>query len=227
MNSQETRRKVLVAEASDIYRCGLIHYLRQHTDVEIVAECVHARFALVKTMELQPHVAIVSASLGQEAFSLVRDIVDQAPSVNCLFISPNTSDAVPAVMSGTRGFCCSTEVTTSQMAIAVRSVADGAGWLDANVSGEVLCALRSPAGDNLTHPMYRDLLLTPRELQVLRLVVEGLTNPEIAEQLILSNETVRSHLKHIMDKLKVRDRTQAAVKAVRENLVPLGKTRSA
>jgi DNA-binding NarL/FixJ family response regulator len=110
-------------------------------------------------------------------------------------------------------------VSGEQLWRAIHTVYDGGAWLDPKIAGRVLKACTSAGVSGGEHKEERPVALSSRELDVLRLVVDGLTNQEIAEKLFISMETVKSHLKHIMDKLAVSDRTQAAVKAVREKLV--------
>jgi DNA-binding NarL/FixJ family response regulator len=119
------------------------------------------------------------------------------------------------------------EVSGSQLVMAIRAVADGVAWLDPGVASRVLRTLatitpppQAANGDtSAPKPTSGSSPLSQRELDVLRLVVDGLSNQEIADKLILSVETVKTHMRHIMEKLAVSDRTQAAVKAMREGLV--------
>ena len=109
---------------------------------------------------------------------------------------------------------------------AVHSVHEGVGWLDPGIAKRVLSAsvqFSTPGNAPVSSPGVKNAAsafpLSERELAVLRLVVNGLSNQEIGEQLFLSPETIKSHLRKIFDKLLVADRTQAAVKAVREGLI--------
>lgn len=212
---------VLVAEPNDILRCGLIYQLRAAAQVSVVAECLDAHDAYAKALELQPNVAIISSSTGEAGLQLIRELAQNYPHINCLYISLNPGEALSAIGAGARGFCCAAAATTEQISTAVRSVAKGAGWLDARVATEVLSGLRNREFEPEMQAPYPSLMLTRRELEVLALVVDGLTNQEIADALYLSCETVRSHLKHILEKLRVKDRTQAAVKAIRECIIPI------
>jgi DNA-binding NarL/FixJ family response regulator len=135
----------------------------------------------------------------------------------------NDRDIFAALGAGADGYCLK-EVSGTQLTMAIRAVANGVAWLDPGVASRVLraCAAISPqalAGEDGTPKTHGPSTLSQRELDVLRLVVEGLSNQEIADKLILSVETVKTHMRHIMEKLAVSDRTQAAVKAMREGLV--------
>ena len=102
----------------------------------------------------------------------------------------------------------------------MNAVVRGDLWIDSSIAHKVLRALPKSTGASATTPneiVYEQL--SDRELQVLQLIVEGLSNQEIGDRLSIKKDTVKTHIKHIMDKLAVSDRTQAAVKALRHGLV--------
>ena len=155
-------------------------------------------------------------------------IKDEMPETRIIMLTPHDSDrdVFAALGAGADGYCLK-EVSGSQLISAIRAVADGVAWRDPGVASRVL-----RVGRRITHhsllmslaprsfsPGIQASSLSQRELDVLRLVVEGLSNQEIAGRLILSVETIKTHMRHIMEKMAVSDRTQAAVKAMRRGLV--------
>jgi DNA-binding NarL/FixJ family response regulator len=137
----------------------------------------------------------------------------------------NERDIFASLAAGANGYCLK-EAAPERLCAAIRCVSAGDVWLDAAIAGKVMTALPDPgaagssfaaistAGEKSTYGS-----LSERERDVLQLLVEGLSNVEIAERLIISRETVKTHVRHIMDKLAVSDRIQVAVKALRHGLV--------
>jgi DNA-binding NarL/FixJ family response regulator len=164
---------------------------------------------------------------GLDGITATVQIKSQSPSTHVMILTShdNDEDVFAAIRAGADAYLLK-EVSSANLISAVRAVANGVVWLDPGVAQRVLRAsiANAPKAVNAADAKHskNDANATPlsqRELDVLTLVVEGNSNQEIADRLILSVETVKTHMRHIMEKLSVSDRTQAAVKAMREGLV--------
>ncbi|MCC7531529.1 MAG: response regulator transcription factor, partial [Candidatus Melainabacteria bacterium] len=185
------------------------------------------RLAVDSILSLKPDVVLMDIGLptmdGIEATKKVKEL---APDCKVIMLTSHDSDrdVFAALAAGADGYCLK-EVSGTQLAMAIRCVADGAAWLDPGVASRVLkaCAVGGNVPQSAVsmtkQPTAAQQSLSQRELDVLKLVVDGLSNQEIADKLVVSVETVKTHMRHIMEKMAVSDRTQAAVKAMREGLV--------
>jgi two-component system, NarL family, response regulator LiaR len=218
--------KVLIVEDHEITRVGLKLTLGQIQGISVVGEAEDGRSAVQRVIDLQPQVVLMDIGLpmidGIEATSQIKA---QAPSTRIIMLTShdNDRDIFAALGAGADGYCLK-EVSSNQLALAIKTVADGAAWLDPGIASRVLraSAMSAPAQtpEQLASKQQAgSARLSQREIEVLNLVVEGLSNQEIAEKLFLSVETIKTHMRHIMEKLAVSDRTQAAVKAMRQGLV--------
>ena len=217
---------IFIAEDHEITRVGLKLTLEHVPGFRVVGEAEDGKSAVKKVGELKPHVVLMDIGLPlMDGIDATCKIKESVPSTRVIMLTShdNDRDIFAALGAGADGYCLK-EVSGSQLIMAIRAVADGVAWLDPGVASRVLraCATVSPPtvpGEDGTARLLSPSPLSQRELDVLRLVVEGLSNQEIADKLILSVETVKTHMRHIMEKLAVSDRTQAAVKAMREGLV--------
>lgn len=216
---------VFIAEDHEITRVGLRLTLEQMSGFKVVGEANDGRLALDSILSMKPDVVLMDIGLptmdGIEATKKVKEL---APECKVIMLTSHDSDrdVFAALAAGADGYCLK-EVSGTQLAMAIRCVADGAAWLDPGVASRVLkaCAVGgnvAQAAVSMTKPQS-GATLSQRELDVLKLVVAGLSNQEIADKLVVSVETVKTHMRHIMEKMAVSDRTQAAVKAMREGLV--------
>lgn len=221
---------VVVVEDHEITRMGLRLTLNQTEGIRIVGEASDGRQGLTVVSQLKPHVVLMDIGLpfvdGIEATVNIKKTLPQTRII-MLTSHDSDSDIFAALGAGADGYCLK-ETPTAQLALAIRTVADGAAWLDPAIASRVLRAsvmAGLPAGNN--KPADRDdnkssagiARLSQREIEVLKLVVEGLSNQQIADRLVVSVETVKTHMRRLMEKLAVSDRTQAAVKALREGIL--------
>lgn len=218
---------IFIAEDHEITRVGLKLTLEHIPGFRVVGEAEDGRCTVQKVGELKPHVVLMDIGLPlMDGIDATCKIKEEVPGTRVIMLTShdNDRDIFAALGAGADGYCLK-EVSGNQLVMAIRAVADGVAWLDPGVASRVLraCATVSPSSpqsdSGATKPTPNASPLSQRELDVLRLVVEGLSNQEIADRLILSVETVKTHMRHIMEKLAVSDRTQAAVKAMREGLV--------
>lgn len=218
-----------MVEDHEITRVGLRLTLEQSPDIEIIGEAADGKEATEAAIALRPHVVLMDIGLpsvdGIEATALIKKAL---PNTRIIMLTShdNDRDIFAALGAGADGYCLK-ETATTQLVMAIKTVAEGAAWLDPGIAGKVLRASVMGAKPNSSpytlsgadHQKVAGPRLSQREIDVLKLVVDGLSNQAIAERLFLSIETVKTHMRRIMEKLAVSDRTQAAVKAMREGLL--------
>lgn len=203
---------ILLVEDHTFTRDGLRVTLNLENDLRVTLEARSGEEALELLQHHAVDVAVVDIGLpGMDGIQTAAEIKRQWPQVRILMLTAhNLRDEVFASLaSGADGYCLKSE-QPELLLLAVRAVAAGSAYLDPQVAQHVLGGIRAPA----THSP-----LTPRELEVLRLVADGRANKEIADALGISISTVKLHVQDILVKLKAADRTQAAVKALRQGLL--------
>jgi two-component system, NarL family, response regulator LiaR len=212
---------ILIVDDQQITRLGLRLAAERSPDLVVVAEADEGSAAVSKTMEFHPDVVLMDIELpGMDGIEASRQIKSRAPDTRILIVTnyDNDEEIFAALSAGADGYCLK-DAGCEQIAMAIRAVAAGAAWLSPGIARRVLATCRSDAGKGSAPESRESFLLSVRELDVLGLIVEGLSNLAIANRLCLSQETVKTHVRHIMEKLVVSDRTQAAVKALRQGLV--------
>jgi DNA-binding NarL/FixJ family response regulator len=219
---------IFIAEDYEITRVGLRLTLAHVPDFNVVGEAEDGLTAVDLVIKLKPHVVLMDIGLpGLDGIDATHRIKEESPGTRIIILTSHDSDrdVFAALGAGADGYCLK-EVSSVHLASAIRAVADGVAWLDPAVAKRVLQASVTNAPKPVSindaksaKTPATNSSLSQRELDVLLLVVEGNSNQEIADKLILSVETVKTHMRHIMEKLCVSDRTQAAVKAMREGLV--------
>jgi DNA-binding NarL/FixJ family response regulator len=221
--------RLIVVEDHEITRIGLKVGLVRSGGLDVVAEVDNGRDAVTMCLELKPDVVLMDIGLPvKSGIQASREIKAACESIRILMLTSHDADEDirDAFAAGADGYCLK-DVPTHALALAVKSVASGALWLDPRIARSVLdlCAAESQHRPSRSTQAPKNFLrepsdeLTAREREVLELVAKGLTNSEIGEKLFVSPQTVKTHVRHIMDKLSVSDRTQAAVKAVQRGLV--------
>lgn len=194
---------VLVGDDREVVRLGLIALLTRDPDVEVVADAASVADLVRLARRHAPDVTIVAADLAG-----TREVREAAPGTAVLVLSDRPDDDVlfASIAAGASGFLL-TKAPAGELLDAVRHLAAGRSLLDTEVTATVLERLRAarhvPADERLAR-------LSSRELEILTLVAEGRSNLEIAEALFLSEKTVKNHLTHVMTKLGVARRTEAA-----------------
>ncbi|MET9263600.1 response regulator transcription factor [Amycolatopsis sp. NPDC004079] len=213
--------RVLVADDQVLVRTGLVTIIDAQPDLEVVGECGDGQAAVKLARELSPDVVVMDVRMpvldGITATRLLAG-PDVAAPVKVLVVTNFNLDenVYQALRAGAAGFLLK-DAPPDQLLDGIRTVAAGAALLDPEVTrqlvGRYATRIRPAAADP------GDLPLAPRELEVLRLVAEGLSNSEIAATLVLSQETVKTYVSRMLAKLGVRDRVQAVVYAYRHGLV--------
>jgi len=208
---------VLVVDDHEVVRQGLRYVLEHEPDIEVVGECTDGSAALTAISALRPDVVILDLKLpGQDGMSVLQSLQEhpERPAVIVLTSYPADHTAMVAVQAGAISYLSKTG-PVEQVVEAVRAAAGGASVLDPRLTGLLVRHLQDGApGAPLSQ-------LSPREREVLAALARGRSNREIAQAMALSEQTVKSHVSHILTKLDLQDRTQAAIFGLQQGLVPL------
>jgi DNA-binding NarL/FixJ family response regulator len=213
--------RVVVADDQQIVRAGFAALLDTRDDIEVVGTASDGEEAVRVCREQRPDVVLMDIRMpaidGIEATRQLSEDGAEAPKVIVLTTFDLDEYVYDALGAGASGFLLK-DVTAETLFDAVRVVAAGEALLDPAVTRRLVSEF---ARLRPTLPPRPDALeeLTPREVEVLRLVAEGLSNGEIAERLVVSDETVKTHVSRVLSKLHLRDRTQAVVVAYESGLV--------
>jgi DNA-binding NarL/FixJ family response regulator len=210
---------VVVADDHEVVRAGFAALLSTQPDFTVLGTAADGAEAVRICRELRPALVLMDIRMpgmdGIEATQQLTSAADFAPRVLILTTFDLDEYVFDALRAGASGFLLK-DVTAERLFEAVRIVASGDALLAPAVTRRLISefARLRPAAPDVSLEG-----LTPRETQVLRLVAEGLSNPEIAARLVVTEETVKTHVSRILGKLGLRDRTQAVVTAYESGLV--------
>ena len=208
--------RVLVVDDHAVVREGLRAFLELQDGIEVVGEAEDGRQALEEATQLRPDVILMDLVMPRlDGVAAMRSLRETVPEARVIVLTSFLDDdkLLPALRTGAAGYLLK-NAQPQELVRAVRAAHAGETLLDPVVAARLVETL---AADGTEEPLDR---LTPREREVLILVGRGFPNKLIARELELSEKTVKTHVGHVLAKLGVTDRTQAAVLAVRAGLVP-------
>jgi DNA-binding NarL/FixJ family response regulator len=215
---------VIIIEDFKLTRVGLRCALNSNDDIDVVAESDNASDGLELIRRFKPNIVLMDLGLagmnGIEATLKVKDI-DKDIKIIALTSHDREEEVIAALSAGAMAYCLK-DIDPSKLADVIRDVAEGVCWLDPVIARKVLDAFpkQETLGILRDNPSEEGRVpLTEREFEVLKHLVEGKSNTEIAKELIVSVHTAKAHVCSILQKMCVSDRVQAAVKAVKEGLV--------
>lgn len=218
--------RLLLVDDHEIFREGVKSVLRGRQEFEIAGEAENGLEAVRLAKELHPDVILMDIMMpdcgGLEA---TRRILQELPDMKIvmLTVSEADDDVFEAVKAGARGYLTK-NLPARQMVEMLLDVARGEACFSGVIAAKILRELQQPArllaASSSEHPSVEGL--SPREVEVLRLVAKGLSNAEIASALYITESTVKLHLRSILEKLHLRNRVQAALYAVRQGLADEG-----
>ncbi|MFB7559994.1 response regulator [Streptomyces brevispora] len=213
--------RILVCDDQILIRTGLVTIIDAQPDLEVAGECGDGQTAVDLAGQLRPDVVVMDIRMpvldGIEATRLLAGSGVPHPVKVLVVTTFNLDEYVyEALRAGASGFLLK-DAPPDRLLHGIRTVASGAALLDPEVTRQLVgrYAARIRPAKGTPH----EVPLTPRELQVLRLIADGLSNSEIAVALVISQETVKTFVSRILTKLQLRDRVQAVVYAYRQGLV--------
>ncbi|MEO0456277.1 MAG: response regulator transcription factor [Cyanobacteria bacterium P01_A01_bin.114] len=214
-----TPLKILIVEDDPMMRLGLTHVLANHSTLQIVAEAEDGYQGVALAASLKPDLILMDVGLPRlDGIAATQQIKQTSPQTRIVMLTSHTeqTEVTAALSCGADAYCIKgTSIDTLMRAIEV--AASGGIYLDPQIAQQVIACLTHGQPD-LSEPPS-DHPLSDRELEVLKLIVEGYSNPEIGAKLFLSTNTVKTYVKGIMNKLLVNDRVKAAVVALRHGWV--------
>ncbi len=206
--------RLLLVDDHAVVREGLRAFLRLQPDIEVVGDAADGESAVRVAESLRPDVVVLDLLMpGGDGLTALRRLRERAPESRVLVLTSYADDAqlFAAMEAGPAGYLLK-DVEPDALARAIRDVAAGRPALHPTVARRLMRQGAVAEAPGLAE-------LTPRERDVLRLIVEGLANKEIARRLRIGEKTVKTHVSRVLAKLGVLDRTQAAVLAIRQRLV--------
>lgn len=212
--------RVLVVDDHEVFRLGLEQALAEEPGIEVVGDAADGEAGVARAAELEPDVVVMDVRMpGTGGIDATRRIREAHPDIRVLVLSASQDelDVIGAIRAGANGYLVK-EASVDEVGRAVHLVHRGLSPISPVVAPKVLAelnALSRRAAEWDGHARR----LTSRELDVLRLVARGFSNRQIAVDLGISENTVRNHVRNILEKLRVRSRVEAAAVAVRDRLV--------
>ena len=219
---------VLIAEDHELARRGLSATLEESEHIVIAGEAENGQVAVALTLSQKPNVVLMDIGMPiLDGISATREIKAQSPNTKVIMLTSHDEgeEVYAALASGADAYCMK-DIKIDRLCQVIDMVMDGAIWLDPAIARMVMQTLpinlphkHKPTGVGGATRQKYNTFLTDRETDVLRLIVDGHNNKEIAETLNITIHTAKAHVCNIIQKLAVDDRTQAAVKALRDGLI--------
>jgi DNA-binding NarL/FixJ family response regulator len=215
--------RVLVVDDHALFRRGLEMVLEQEPDIEVVGEASDGTEAVEQATETTPDVVLMDVRMprrgGIDACTAIKDAVPSTKII-MLTISDEEADLYDAIKAGAMGYLLK-EISIEEVASAIRAVHGGQSLISPSMASKLLNEFASMIKRTDERQQVPTPRLTDREMEVLRLVAKGLNNRDIAKQLYISENTVKNHIRNILEKLQLHSRMEAVVYAVREKLLEI------
>ena len=213
--------RVLIADDQALFRRGLFVVLGTEDDIDVVAEAEDGEEAVAKAEEMAPDVVLMDVRMprvnGIEAARRIREIL---PSTRILMltVSDEEDDLYEAIKAGANGYLLK-EISVEEVASAIHSVMQGQSLISPSMASKLLNEFNSLAKMAAEREQLPAPVLTARELEVLKLVARGMSNKDVADELYISENTVKNHVRNILEKLHLHSRMEAVMYAVRKRLL--------
>jgi DNA-binding NarL/FixJ family response regulator len=215
--------RVLIADDHALFRRGLQMVLEQEADISVVGEAGDGQEAVERAGETMPDVVLMDVRMpkrgGIEATKAIKELMPHI-KILMLTISDEEADLYDAIKAGATGYLLK-EVSIEEVGNAIRSVQTGQSLISPSMASKLLsefATMVKRADEKQAAPQPR---LTDREMEVLKLVAKGRNNRDIAKELFISENTVKNHIRNILEKLHLHSRMEAVVYAVREKMIEI------
>ena len=211
--------KILIADDHAIVREGLRSLIATEPGMELLGEAQDGVEAVHLYEKLQPDIALLDLMMpNKNGISAIQDIISRYPQARILVLTSFAEDEqiLPAIKAGSKGYLLK-DSSPVELLRAIREIYAGESLLSPSIARKLIQEINRPP-----QPMETVETLSEREMEVLNLVADGLSNQDIAERLVISERTARNHVGNILAKLGLENRTQAALYAVRMGLVKPG-----
>jgi two-component system NarL family response regulator len=215
--------RVLIADDQALFRRGLYVVLGTEDHIEVVAEAENGEEAIQKAQELAPDVVLMDVRMPRvNGIEAARTIRAEVPTTKILMltVSDEEDDLFEAVKAGANGYLLK-EISVEEVAEAIRAVVQGQSLISPSMASKLLSEFNAISKRAEEKQQFPAPALTARELEVLKLVAKGMSNREIADELYISENTVKNHVRNILEKLHLHSRMEAVIYAVREKLLDI------
>jgi NarL family two-component system response regulator LiaR len=209
---------LILADDHAMVRRGVRAYLETHADLHIVAEAATGAEAVQLCAEHVPDVVLLDLVMpGMDGVEATRRIKEISPRTHIVILTSYHEDShvLPAIKAGALSYLLK-DISSEELLAAIRQAAQGEAVLHPRIARQLMQSLQAPTQTETHNPFAE---LSQRELEVLQLIAQGLSNAAIGEKLFISEKTVKSHVGNILSKLHLDDRTQAAVYAWRQGFM--------
>lgn len=215
--------KVLIVDDHELFRRGIEMVLEQVPDIDVVGEATDGQQAVERAQELMPDVVLMDVRMpkrsGIEATRAIKEATPHA-KILMLTVSDEEEDLYEAIKAGASGYLLK-EISEEDVADAIRSVWSGQSRISPAMASKLLSEFQAMSRRAEQREQVHTPRLTEREMEVLRLVAKGMNNRDIAKELFISENTVKNHVRNILEKLQLHSRMEAVVYAVREKLLEI------
>jgi two-component system NarL family response regulator len=215
--------KVLIVDDHALFRRGLQMVLENEGDIEVVGEASDGHEAVERAEKTTPDVVLMDVRMPKRSgIEATRAIKDVLPSTKILMltISDEEADLYEAIKAGASGYLLK-EISIEEVANAIRSVQQGQSLISPSMASKLLNEFAAMVKRRDERSQVPGPRLTDRELEVLKLVAKGMNNRDIGTELFISENTVKNHVRNILEKLHLHSRMEAVVYAVREKLLEI------
>jgi DNA-binding NarL/FixJ family response regulator len=217
------RLRVLIADDHALFRRGLEMVLDNEPDIEVVGEAHDGDQAVDRAAELMPDVVLMDVRMPRRSgIEATQKIKEQLPHVKILVLtnSDEEADLYDSIKAGASGYLLK-EISSEEVADSIRSVMQGHSRISPAMASKLLTEFQAMTKREDDRQPLAPPRLTDRELEVLSLVAQGKGNRDIAGELFISENTVKNHIRNILEKLQLHSRMEAVIYAVREKLLDI------
>ncbi|WP_435256787.1 response regulator [Thioclava sp. FR2] len=206
------KTSIVVADDHPLLRGGVVLTLQEHGAFQVVAQAGSAEDAVKAVESHQPDIALLDISMPGSGLNAAAEIASRFPAVKIvmLTVSENDDDLLTALKIGARGYVLK-GVSAQDLGDVLQNIAEGASYVSPSLAARVLAAMQARSSAAASAGSFEDL--TQREVAILKLVATGKSNKEIARDLDLQEKTVKHYMTNILQKLQVRNRVEAALRA--------------